>query len=144
MPEIRITDEEIRYASLFESLTGIQPLDTVIDDEYKRVIFVVQKNMAALAVGKGGVNIKRLRQLIGRDVEVVEYGESPEEVIRNSLYPARVIAVRISKSAEGLLVATATVVPEDKAIAIGRNGKNVGRARLLAKRYFDIDRVVLA
>ncbi len=143
MPEIRITDEEIRYASLFESLTGIQPLDTVIDDEYNRIIFVVQKNMAALAVGKGGANIRRLRQFIGRDVEVVEHGESPEELIRNSLYPARVIAVKISKGPDGSLVAMTTVVPEDKAIAIGRNGKNVNRARILAKRYFDIDRVVL-
>ncbi|MEL9990937.1 MAG: NusA-like transcription termination signal-binding factor [Thermoproteus sp.] len=144
MPDIRLTDEEIRYATLFESMTGVTPLDVVIDNDYNRIIFVVSKNQAALAVGKGGANVRMLRQIIGRDVEVVEYAETPEELIKNSLYPARVIAVKVTKSPSGNLVAITTVVPEDKGIAIGKNGRNIAKAKLLAKRYYDVDRVVLA
>lgn len=144
MPEIRLTEEELRYASLFESITGIVPLDTVIDPQYNRIIFVVDKNFAPLAVGKGGINARRLKDLIGKDVEIVEKGDSPEEVIRNALYPAKVIAVKITKASQGQLVAIATVNPQDKAVAIGKNGRNINRARLLAKRYFDVDKVVIA
>ena len=43
MPDIRLTEEEIRYATLFESITGVTPIDVVIDNEYSRIIFVVQK-----------------------------------------------------------------------------------------------------
>ncbi|MEZ0247957.1 MAG: NusA-like transcription termination signal-binding factor [Thermoproteus sp.] len=144
MPDIRLTDEEIRYATLFESMTGVTPLDVVIDGDYNRIIFVVSRNQAALAVGKGGTNVRMLRQIIGKDVEVVEYAETPEELIKNSLYPARVIAVKVTKSPSGNLVAITTVVPEDKGIAIGKNGRNIAKAKLLAKRYYDVDRVVLA
>jgi N utilization substance protein A len=141
MPSIRLTDEEIRYVALFEKITGITPRDTVIDDQYNRIIFVVDKNFAPLAVGKNGVNIRKLKELIGKDVEVVEYGETPEELIKNSLYPARVISVKITKLPNNGSVAIAMVHSEDKAIAIGKQGRNINRARLLAKRYFDIDKI---
>nr|MCG2892342.1 NusA-like transcription termination signal-binding factor [Vulcanisaeta sp.] len=119
----------------------ITPRDTVIDDQYNRIIFVVDKNFAPLAVGKNGVNIRKLKELIGKDVEVVEYGETPEELIKNSLYPARVISVKITKLPNNGSVAIAMVHSEDKAIAIGKQGRNINRARLLAKRYFDIDKI---
>ena len=143
MPDIRLTEEEIRYATLFESITGVTPIDVVIDNEYSRLIFVVQKNQAALAVGKGGSNVKILRNILGKDVEVVESGESPEELIKNSLYPAKVIMVKVTKSPSGSKVAITTVAPEDKGIAIGKNGRNIARAKILAKRYFDIDKIII-
>lgn len=144
MPEIRLTEEEIRYATLFESITGITPIDVVLDNEYSRIIFVVQKNQAALAVGRGGSNVKMLKQILGKDVEIVEGGDTPEELIKNSLYPAKVIMVKITKSPSGSKVAITTVAPEDKGIAIGKNGRNIARARILAKRYYDIDKIILA
>ena len=144
MPDIRLTEEEIRYATLFESITGVTPIDVVIDNEYSRIIFVVQKNQAALAVGKGGSNVKMLRNIVGKDVEIVEAGESPEELIKNSLYPAKVIMVKVTKAPSGSKVAITTVAPEDKGIAIGKNGRNIAKAKTLAKRYFDIEKIILA
>jgi N utilization substance protein A len=81
---------------------------------------------------------------MNKDVEVVEYGETPEELIKNSLYPARVISVRITKLPNNGSIAVANVNSEDKAIAIGKEGRNINRAKLLVKRYFDIDKVIIA
>lgn len=144
MSDIRLTEEEIRYATLFESITGVTPMDVVIDGDYSRIIFVVQKNQAALAVGRGGANVKMLKQIIGKDVEIVETGDTPEELIKNSLYPAKVIMVKVTKAPSGAKVAITTVAPEDKGIAIGKNGRNIARAKILAKRYFDIEKIILA
>ncbi|RLE54626.1 MAG: NusA-like transcription termination signal-binding factor [Thermoprotei archaeon] len=144
MPNIRLTEEELRYIALFENITGVPARDCVIDRANDRIIFIVDKGFAGLAVGKGGVNIRRIRELIGKSVEVVEYGETPEELIKNCLYPAKVLAVKITKTANGRKVAVATVAPQEKAIAIGKGGKNINRARILAKRYFDIDWVTIA
>ncbi|MFN7105797.1 MAG: NusA-like transcription termination signal-binding factor [Pyrobaculum sp.] len=144
MPNIRLTEEEIRYATLFESITGVTPLDVVIDNEYSRIIFLVQKNQAAQAVGRSGANVKMLRQIVGKDVEIVETGDSPEEIIKNSLYPAKVLVVKITKAPSGARVAITTVSPEDKGVAIGKNGRNIARARLLARRYYDIEKIILA
>lgn len=144
MPDIRLTEEEIRYATLFESITGVTPIDVVIDPEYSRIIYVVQRNQAAIAVGRGGSNVKMLRQIVGKDVEIVESGDSPEELIKNSLYPAKVIMVKVTKAPSGAKIAITTVAPEDKGVAIGKNGRNIARAKLLARRYYDIERIVLA
>ncbi len=141
MPSIRLTEEEIRYVALFEKITGITPRDTVIDSQYNRIVFIVDKNFAPLAVGKNGINIRKLKELTGKDIEVVEYGETPEELIKNSLYPARVISVKITKLPNNGNIAIATVHNEDKAVAIGKQGRNINRAKLLAKRYFDIERI---
>jgi N utilization substance protein A len=35
------------------------------------------------------------------------------------------------------------VHPEDKGIAIGRGGRNIHRARLILKRYYDVDNVIV-
>jgi len=141
---IRLTDEELKYAQLFHMATGIEPVDVVVDESFNRIIFVVDRGMAPIAVGRNGTNIKLLKQYIkNMDIEVIERGDSPEELIQNSLYPARVLNVKVVKDSDGKLVAYVTVAPEDKAIAIGRGGKNINRARLLARRYFNIAKVVL-
>lgn len=138
---IILTDEELRYAALFESVTGITPRDAIYDPEFNRVIFIVDKNFAPLAVGKGGINVKKLRSLLGKDVEIVEYGEDPQELLKNALYPAKVLSVTISKLPNNGTVAVVKVDENDKGIALGKYHKNLKKAALLAKRYFNIDNV---
>ncbi|MFP3156690.1 MAG: NusA-like transcription termination signal-binding factor [Caldivirga sp.] len=138
---IILTDEELRYAALFESITGITPRDAIYDPEFNRVIFIVDKNFAPLAVGKGGINVKKLKNLLGKDVEIVEYGDDPEELLKNALYPAKVLNVSINKLPNDGKIAVVRVKEEEKGIALGKYHKNLKRAILLAKRYFDIDNV---
>ncbi|HDD63711.1 MAG TPA: NusA-like transcription termination signal-binding factor, partial [Thermoprotei archaeon] len=40
-------------------------------------------------------------------------------------------------------VVIVTVPASEKGIAIGKDGKNISRARILAKRYFDVDWVTI-
>ncbi|MEM0233103.1 MAG: NusA-like transcription termination signal-binding factor [Candidatus Nezhaarchaeales archaeon] len=143
MPNIRLSDEEMRYITLFESISGATAKDCIIDNNTNRVIFIIKKGEMGMAIGKNGVNIKRATKLIGRPVEVVESGDTPEELIRNALFPAKIHAVKITRDAFGRLVAHVAVDPKDKGLAIGREGMRIQRARLLAKRYFDIDVVVV-
>ncbi|RLF18567.1 MAG: NusA-like transcription termination signal-binding factor [Thermoprotei archaeon] len=143
MPQIRLFNEELRYLSLFESITGAQAKDCVIDQERSRILFVVKQGHMGLAIGRNGSNVKRLTKLIGKSVEVVEDADKPEDLIKNSLLPAKVHSVKIIKSPDGKTVAFVTVNPQEKGVAIGRDGNKILRARILAKRYFDIDNVVI-
>ncbi len=133
----------MRYITLFESLTGAITQDCIIDNKMNRLIFIVRPGYMGLAIGKGGCNVKRLQRMLGKTIEVVEYAERPEDFIRNSLLPARVRAVKISKTPNGKKIAYVTIDPQDKGLAIGKEGRNIGRARIIAKRYFDIDHVVI-
>jgi len=142
-PKIRLTSEEMRYIALFESTTGATSKDCVIDDKNDRIIFVAKEGEMGLAIGKAGKNINMLRRMTGRQIEVVENAETPEQLIKNSLSPARIREIRITEKPEKKIVVV-EVEPRDKAIAIGKNGRTIDKTRMLAKRYFQIDHVVIA
>ncbi|MHA1595312.1 MAG: NusA-like transcription termination signal-binding factor [Candidatus Baldrarchaeia archaeon] len=141
--KIRLTTEEIRYISLFETFTRALVKDCVIDENMNRLIFVVKAGDLGLAIGKRGENIKRIKQILKKDIDVVEYSDKPEEFIKNALMPARIKSVHITERKDGRKVAIVTVDPKYKGLAIGKNGKNVAKARILAKRHFGIDDVII-
>ena len=141
-PKIRLTSDEMRYIALFESITGATANDCVIDDDNDRIIFVTKKGDMGLAIGKGGKNINTLRKMVGRYVEVVEHGDTADDLIRNSLAPARIREIRITEKPEKKIVVI-EVESRDKALAIGKNGRTIDKARMLAKRYFQIDNVLI-
>jgi N utilization substance protein A len=140
---IKLTGEEMRYIALFENITGATARDCVIDEKGDRVIFVVKPGDIGLAIGKRGSRIKLLHKMVTRDVEVVEYADAPEVFIRNAFSPAKVRELRIIERSDGRKIAIANIDPRDKGVAIGKNGKNAEKTRLFAKRYFQIDDVVI-
>jgi len=144
MPEkIKLTEREMKYIALFQDVTGASVRDCIIDDENNRIIFLVKPGEVGLAIGKGGVNIKRLRRLLDKDIEVVEYAEKLEELAANALMPARVKGVKLVRTSNGRRIVYVTVDPKDKGIAIGKGGRNVSKAKLILKRYFDVDSVII-
>jgi len=142
LPEIKLTPEEIRYISLFQDVTKAVVRDCIIDNENNRIIFLVEGKDMGMAIGKGGVNVKKLRKVIGKDIEIVAYSDNLEELVKNLMSPARVKSIKIinSNSRKSVYI---TVDPQDKGLAIGKNGRNVVRAKLILKRYMDIDNVVI-
>jgi len=137
---IRLKVDEISYISLFESITGAMAKDCIIDDK-GYIIFVVKQGDMGLAIGKNGSNIKRLRNYLSKPVEIVEYSDKPNEFIKSILAPARIRSVELIERPDGKKIAHVDVEPEDRGIAIGKNGKNILKARLLAKRHFAIEDV---
>ena len=142
-PKIRLTNEEMRYIALFESITGAISEDCVIDKKNERIIFIAKKGEMGLAIGKNGKNINALQKMTSLHIEVVENAESPEELIKNSLSPVRIKNIRITENPERK-IAVVEVEPKDKAMTIGRNGRTIKKTRMLVKRYFQIDHVVIA
>jgi N utilization substance protein A len=140
--KIKLTSEGMRYIALFESITGATANDCVIDEENSRIIFVTKQGDMGLAIGKGGKNINTLRKMVGRYVEVVEYGDTADQLIRNSLAPARIREIRITEKPDKKIVVI-EVEPRDKALAIGKNGRTIDKTRMLARRYFQIDNVLI-
>jgi len=138
---IKFTSKEMRYISLFESITGANVKDCIVNEEQSRVIFVVKEGEIGMAIGRGGRNIHTLERMTGKKHEIIEYSERPAQFIKNALKPAMVKEVRITERPNGKTMAVVTVNPMDKGVAIGKNGKNAERLRFLAKRYFQIENV---
>jgi len=136
----RLTNEELQLMSFFEDITKIPPKDLLYDEAFQRYIFLVDRGMAPLAVGKAGSKIRMLKEFLKKDVEVVEDGSNLEELVKSTLFPARVVEVKLKEEGDRKIV-IAIVPPDQVGIAIGRNGRNVQRARLILGRYYGVTEV---
>jgi N utilization substance protein A len=143
LSNIKITENEMKYISLLENMTGATIVDCIVDEEEDTVIFAVKKGEVGLAVGRGGEKIKRFRRMTNKQVEIFEYIGDAEKFIRNDLKPARVKEIRLVDRVGGDRIAMVTVETKDKGIAIGKNGQNIKKIRFLAKRYFDLETIVI-
>jgi N utilization substance protein A len=143
MTEIKLTSDELRLMSLFQSITSATARDCIVDDKMDRVIFVVNKGQMGLAIGKGGSTIKQLQNMVARKIELVEFSDDPAEFIRNMLNADMINDVRISERGDGTKQAFVTVDSRKKGAVVGREGRNAEKARLLAKRYFQISNVLI-
>ncbi|NHI83321.1 MAG: NusA-like transcription termination signal-binding factor [Candidatus Thorarchaeota archaeon] len=141
---VKLSMEDMSLIATFERITGAAAVDVVLDDESERIIFVVREKQLGKAIGKGGSNVKAAAEALGRVIDVVEIADTPEEFVRSALAPARVEEVKIIVHRDGNRVASVTVKSEDRGIAIGKDGRNVARARILARRHFDLNNVVIA
>jgi N utilization substance protein A len=143
MTEIKLTSDELRLMSLFQSITSATARDCIVDDKMDRVIFVVNKGQMGLAIGKGGSTIKQLQNMVAKKIELVEFSDDPAEFVRNMLNADMVNDVRISERSDGTKQAVVTVDPRKKGAVVGREGRNAEKARLLARRYFQISNVLI-
>ena len=144
MPQsIKLSTDQMRLMSLFQNVTGATARDCVEDEKQNRVIFVVNEGKMGLAIGKGGSHIKNLQNIVKRNVEIVEYSDDPTKFLKNILNSKLVSEVKLNKRDDGTLQAIVTVDPKKKGIVVGREGRNAEKARLLAKRYFEISSVLI-
>ena len=141
--KIKLTPEEFSYLSLFQTITTAVSRDCIIDDKMDRVIFVVHKGQMGMAIGKGGTNIKQLQNAITKKIELVEYSDNPVNFIKNIFNSNMVQDVRISERESGIKNAIVVVDMKKKGIVVGKDGRNVDKARMLAKRYFNINNVLI-
>ena len=140
---IKLSTDQMRMMSLFQNVTGATARDCVEDEKQDRVIFVVNTGKMGLAIGKSGIHIKSLQNIIKRNVELVEFDEDPAKFLTNLLNSKLISEVKINKRADGTKQAIVMVDPRKKGIVVGREGRNAEKARLLAKRYFDISSVLI-
>ena len=141
MTEIKLSSEQLSLISMFQGMTGATARDCIIDDKLNRLIFVVAKGQMGLAIGKEGVSVKKIERSVHRPVEVVEWADGIEELVRNSLGAKYVQRVEVSDRLDGTKGVVVYVDPRKKGAVLGLGGKNAEKVRMLARRYYDITNV---
>jgi len=141
MPDITFTQETLRYISLFENVTRTHVKDCLETED--KLVFVVDPGQANRAVGKGGENVIRMKNTTGKNIQVIEYSDEPEEFIRNVFYSYNVQNVTIENRGN-IVHATVTVDPKVKGRAIGKNGRNLKIARDIVNRHHNIQSISIA
>ena len=128
----------MRLIAQFENLTGAGARDCVVDEKFSRILFVINPGEMGLAIGKKGASVKKASDAFGKKVEVVEYNPDKVQFLRNCFLPVQIQTVTFEQNEDGDEIAYIEVQPEDRGLAIGKEGKNIIKAKKLALRQFDI------
>ena len=123
---------------MFQGMTGATARDVVVDEKRDRVIFVIAQGQMGLAIGKEGASVKKIERTVRKPVEVVEWADDVEGLVRNTLGAKCVQEVRVSDRLDGTKGVVVVVDSTKKGAVLGIGGKNAEKLRLLAKRYFDV------
>lgn len=141
MSDKTFTGETLQQMALFQSQTGIEALDCL--ESETKVLFVVPEGQVGRAVGKGGNHVNRLRQVLNREVQVVEYSPDARTFVENVFRGYGVREVVLEDRGDHLH-ASVTVDPLRKGRAIGKEGRNLRLARELISRHHRVQSVVIA
>lgn len=137
---VTLDTEKIRLITLFENLTGAGVRDCLVDDENRIVYFVIEEGDIGKAIGKNGAVVKKTESLIRKDIKVFEFSDDVETFTRN-LIPA-INLVKL-KTENGRSVIDVWVDKRNKAVVIGRDGKNLKVYKELLQRNHGISGVTV-
>jgi len=141
MTDMKITEETLRYISLFEGVTKTHVKDCIENEE--KLIFIVDKGQLGMAIGKSGETLKKLREMMKKNIDIIEYSPDPERFIKNIFHNYTVTTVKIDQK-DGKKIATVGIDPKDKGKAIGKGGRNLKLAREIAARHHNVDSMTIA
>lgn len=87
-------------------------------------------------VGQKGVRVSTvMNELGGEKIDIIEWSPNPEEFVRKSLSPAKVLDLELNDAEHK---ATIEVTPDQLSLAIGKGGQNVRLAARLTGWKIDI------
>ncbi|MCE4618510.1 MAG: NusA-like transcription termination signal-binding factor [Desulfurococcales archaeon] len=142
MVEERITPEELRYLSILEELTGALGIRCIVDEDNNKLIFLVKDTDVGKAIGRGGKNVKLLRALLKKNIEIVPYGEDLDTMVKNLFPSVKILGIDVNER-NGEKQVIVKVAEEDKGRAIGKEGRNIKRARLILQKLYGVSSVVI-
>jgi len=127
---VKLNRDGIAYINSMLAVANVIPKDCVVDDN--TVVFLVEEEKIGAAIGKQGKNAETLRKQLKKNVEIMQYAESPEEFIKGAL---RKVKIKKIENNEGSMIAFLS--PEDKRIVM-QNSSRIKRIRIIMERNYKI------
>ncbi|MDP7115860.1 MAG: NusA-like transcription termination signal-binding factor [Candidatus Woesearchaeota archaeon] len=137
MNKIKLNTDVLKLIVLFESLTHSKVKDCI--PEEKLITYIVEENEAGKAIGKNGINVKRLGNMAKKNIRIIEYSSDLKQYTKNVIYPLKVSGIE-EEEVEGKKIVTLTPIDsKTRGYLIGRAAENLRGYEALIKRYFEID-----
>jgi transcription termination/antitermination protein NusA len=137
MGRLKLDADILGLGNVMERITRARVKDCFKDED--TVYFIVGAGELGKAVGKGGSNIKKVQQELGKKIKVIEYRNSLAGFVKNVIFPLKVEEI---VEEEGK-VKIKERNKKTKSLLIGREGKNLKLINRAVKRFFNINEVIV-
>ena len=138
--EITFDTETIGLVTLFESVTKATVKDCFIDGASDAVLFIVDEGQIGLAIGKNGASVKHVESLIKKNVKIFEFSKDLVTFVKNIIPYATNASVKTNGKE---IVVEINVDKKNKAMVIGRDGKNLDLYKKLLNRTHGVNDIVV-
>ncbi len=128
----------LKVMVLFENMTQTKLKDCFQDVTQNSMTFVVQPGESGRAIGKNGVIVRHIEQLLNKHVRVVEFSAEKNTFIRNLVQPLHI--EQIEEDEEGIVTLTGKD-SKTKGLLIGRNGQNLRALEEKVRRHFPVKEI---
>jgi transcription termination/antitermination protein NusA len=123
----------IQHMNLFEKLSGAKLKDCIVSEG--EILFIVEPNEMAKAIGKHGFTVKKLENAFKKKVKIVEFSPEVKSFIKNLVTPLKIKDVLEEEK-------VFTMIPQDvrtRGLLIGRNASILRANEAVIKRHFEIN-----
>lgn len=134
---MKLTTESISFINLFEKITKARVKDCIINEG--KLIFIVNSEDMSKAIGKQGINVKRAKNLMKKDIQIVAFNENINDFVSNLIYPNKA-EVKL----ENKIITLSIEDNSTKGKILGRNRDNLKRILSILQRYFDVEEIKIA
>jgi N utilization substance protein A len=128
---IKFDNDIILSMNLFSDVTSVMPRDCINFED--KIVFVVNQGQAGLAIGKNGIKIKMLQEMLKKEVIVIEYSDDPVKLFENVIRPNKLISGYITINGKE---------DSSKKVEASVDGKvssnKIKLIKMLMQRYFNI------
>lgn len=136
--EQKFDTEAIRLMTLFENLTGATVKDCLIDGDI--LYLVIDEGKVGMAIGKNGNSVKHAEKMTGKTIKLFEYSSVLEKFVKNII--PQISGLTVKEEGDGKVVEI-RVEKKDRAVVIGRDGKNLKLFKLLLHRNYGVNDLVV-
>jgi len=132
------TENTIALVGMFEGATDVRAKDCI--EFATRVVFIVPHGQLNRALGRNAANVKRLREIFRKRVQLVEWFDDPAHFVMSVFRDYGAFKVEFEDRGK-VHHATVWVRADKKATAIGKEGHNLSDCRDIVARHTEITSV---
>ena len=131
----------MRYINLFENICHTTTSNCFVYNHH--IVFAVPKSQVSNAIGRDGVKIRKVGEILRKKIKVIEMARDPSDMdkfVSSIISPLQFTKIEVKPEGEVIISAT----KQNKAALIGRNRTREQELESILKTVFKINKLRIA
>ncbi len=137
MVGMKLTHGQILYIKALQSIANVRAVDCMANEH--TITYLVRPAQMGLAIGKNGETVKKIREKIGKNVEVFEYAKQPEDFLKRAF--RNVSFGEVSIVSKGKKKEITLVLDSTNKRKLLQNPGRLKKVREIANKTYDVESV---